>query len=228
MTARGAGMTARATRFSLCQFAPEHDLNPDTLARYQQNRLRVVPELVYSLWVKAANSTSSSPSVFVGDPVAPMDGAIGNEQAGFPPKTCGNDGTGRGNDGTGRGNDGTGRGNDGTGRGNDGTGRGNDVTGRGNDGRNERCQKFRALYANDSEQRFLERVAAQLNKADPNTPTPSSPNTPAPSSPNTPAPSSPSVFVGDPASCKACPIRETNKLDSRQKHAGMTVMREVA
>ncbi|WP_211442692.1 type I restriction endonuclease subunit R [Collimonas humicola] len=38
----------RGTRFSMCQFAPEHDLNPDTLARYQQNRLRVVPELVYS------------------------------------------------------------------------------------------------------------------------------------------------------------------------------------
>jgi len=28
----------RGTRFSLCQFKPEHDLNPDTLARYQQNR----------------------------------------------------------------------------------------------------------------------------------------------------------------------------------------------
>jgi type I restriction enzyme R subunit len=40
----------RGTRFSLCQFAPEHDLNPDTLARYQRNRLRVVPELVYSPW----------------------------------------------------------------------------------------------------------------------------------------------------------------------------------
>ncbi|AIY39167.1 Type I restriction-modification system [Collimonas arenae] len=44
----------RGTRFSLCQFAPEHDLNPDTLARYQQNRLRVVPELVYSPWATAA------------------------------------------------------------------------------------------------------------------------------------------------------------------------------
>ncbi|MEO8325390.1 MAG: DEAD/DEAH box helicase family protein [Nitrospirota bacterium] len=42
----------RGTRFSLCQFQPEHDLNPDTLARYQQNRLRVVPELVYSPWAK--------------------------------------------------------------------------------------------------------------------------------------------------------------------------------
>jgi type I restriction enzyme R subunit len=40
----------RGTRFSLCQFKPEHDLNPDTLSRYEQNRLRVVPELVYSPW----------------------------------------------------------------------------------------------------------------------------------------------------------------------------------
>lgn len=42
----------RGTRFSLCQFKPEHDLNPDTLARYQKNRLRLVPELVYSPWAK--------------------------------------------------------------------------------------------------------------------------------------------------------------------------------
>ena len=40
----------RGARFSLCQFKPEHDLNPDTLARYHKNRLRVVPELVYSPW----------------------------------------------------------------------------------------------------------------------------------------------------------------------------------
>lgn len=40
----------RGTRFSLCQFKPEHDLNPDTIERYQKNRLRVVPELVYSPW----------------------------------------------------------------------------------------------------------------------------------------------------------------------------------
>ncbi|NOQ81438.1 MAG: DEAD/DEAH box helicase, partial [Methylophaga sp.] len=45
----------RGTRFSLCQFKPEHDLNPDTLARYQQNRCRVVPELVYSPWATAEN-----------------------------------------------------------------------------------------------------------------------------------------------------------------------------
>jgi type I restriction enzyme R subunit len=40
----------RGTRFSLCQFKPEHELNPYTLAAYKANRLRVVPELVYSPW----------------------------------------------------------------------------------------------------------------------------------------------------------------------------------
>ncbi len=45
----------RNARFSLCQFRPEHDLNPDTLARYRQNRLRVVPELVYSPWASEAH-----------------------------------------------------------------------------------------------------------------------------------------------------------------------------
>jgi type I restriction enzyme R subunit len=43
----------RGTRFSLCQFKPEHDLNPETLARFQKNRCRVVPELVYSPWATA-------------------------------------------------------------------------------------------------------------------------------------------------------------------------------
>ena len=38
----------RGARFKLCQFKPEHDLNPDTWANYQRNRLRIVPELVYS------------------------------------------------------------------------------------------------------------------------------------------------------------------------------------
>jgi type I restriction enzyme, R subunit len=38
----------RGTRFKLCQFKPDHGLNPDTLARYARNRLRIVPELVYS------------------------------------------------------------------------------------------------------------------------------------------------------------------------------------
>jgi type I restriction enzyme R subunit len=43
----------RGTRFSLCQFKPEHDLNPDTLVRFTKNRCRVVPELVYSPWATA-------------------------------------------------------------------------------------------------------------------------------------------------------------------------------
>jgi type I restriction enzyme, R subunit len=50
----------RNARFSLCQFKPEHGLNPDTLARYQRNRLRVVPELVYSPWVTDAQALEAS------------------------------------------------------------------------------------------------------------------------------------------------------------------------
>jgi len=49
----------RGTRFSLCQFKPEHGLNPDTLARYHKNRLRVVPELVYSPWATAEHLTQT-------------------------------------------------------------------------------------------------------------------------------------------------------------------------
>ena len=45
----------RGTRFSLCQFKPEHELNPDTLIRYAKNRCRVVPELVYSPWATQEN-----------------------------------------------------------------------------------------------------------------------------------------------------------------------------
>lgn len=45
----------RGTRFRLCQFKPEHGLNPETLARYGKNRLRVVPELVYSSWATEAH-----------------------------------------------------------------------------------------------------------------------------------------------------------------------------
>jgi len=45
----------RGTRFRLCQFKPDHDLNPDTLTRYGKNRLRVVPELVYSPWATKEN-----------------------------------------------------------------------------------------------------------------------------------------------------------------------------
>ncbi|WP_296405898.1 DEAD/DEAH box helicase family protein, partial [Psychrobacter sp.] len=42
------GLKIRNTRFSLCQFKPEHSLNPDVLARYEGNICRVVPEVIYS------------------------------------------------------------------------------------------------------------------------------------------------------------------------------------
>lgn len=49
------GVKDRNAKFKLCQFKPEHDLNPDTLARYKQNRLRLVPELVYSPYATEAH-----------------------------------------------------------------------------------------------------------------------------------------------------------------------------
>ena len=47
------GLKIRNARFALCQFMPEHTLNPDTLARYKENRCRIVPELVYSPYATA-------------------------------------------------------------------------------------------------------------------------------------------------------------------------------
>jgi len=38
----------RGHRLKVATFKPDHDLNPELMARYQANRLRVVPELVYS------------------------------------------------------------------------------------------------------------------------------------------------------------------------------------
>ncbi len=53
------GLRDRGTRFSFCQFKTDHDLNPDTLVRYQQNRFRVVPELVYSPWATAEEESAT-------------------------------------------------------------------------------------------------------------------------------------------------------------------------
>ena len=47
------GLKIRNARFSLCQFMPEHNLYPDMLARYKENRCRIVPELVYSPYATA-------------------------------------------------------------------------------------------------------------------------------------------------------------------------------
>lgn len=45
----------RSCSFKLCQFKPDHSLNPDTLAAYEENILRVVPELVYSPYATEAH-----------------------------------------------------------------------------------------------------------------------------------------------------------------------------
>jgi type I restriction enzyme R subunit len=55
----------RGMRFSLCQFKPEHDLNPATLARYKQNRLRVVTELVQPLGDRGASGGNRQQGQFV-------------------------------------------------------------------------------------------------------------------------------------------------------------------
>jgi type I restriction enzyme R subunit len=44
----------RSCAFKLCQFKPDHSLNPDTLAAYKQNILRLVPELTYSPYATQA------------------------------------------------------------------------------------------------------------------------------------------------------------------------------
>ncbi|MBO1530580.1 type I restriction endonuclease subunit R [Psychrobacter sp. F1192] len=58
------GLKIRNTRFSLCQFQPEHSLNPEVLARYDGNICRVVPEVVYSahLSPKAADEATTADS----------------------------------------------------------------------------------------------------------------------------------------------------------------------
>lgn len=43
----------KSASFKLCQFKPEHGLNPHKLAMYEGNILRVVPELVYSPYATA-------------------------------------------------------------------------------------------------------------------------------------------------------------------------------
>ncbi|MDE0842644.1 MAG: type I restriction endonuclease [Psychrobacter pacificensis] len=51
------GLKIRNARFSLCQFKPEHSLNPETMARYEANICRVVPEVVYSPHIVANKSS---------------------------------------------------------------------------------------------------------------------------------------------------------------------------
>ena len=45
----------KSASFKMCQFKPEHGLNPDTLAMYEGNILRLVPELTYSPYATEAH-----------------------------------------------------------------------------------------------------------------------------------------------------------------------------
>lgn len=42
------GFKVPGVQFELCSFKPDHGMNPESLARYRANRLRVVPEVSYS------------------------------------------------------------------------------------------------------------------------------------------------------------------------------------
>lgn len=48
------GIRDKSASFKLCQFKPDHELNPQTQKAYKDNILRVVPELVYSPHVTQA------------------------------------------------------------------------------------------------------------------------------------------------------------------------------
>jgi type I restriction enzyme R subunit len=64
------GVKDKGARFTICQFKPDHSLNPDTLERYNKNRLRVVRQVRYSL----NNENSIDLVLFVnGIPIATLE-----------------------------------------------------------------------------------------------------------------------------------------------------------
>ncbi|HHA2745725.1 type I restriction endonuclease subunit R [Stenotrophomonas maltophilia] len=54
------GFKLPGVKVELCSFQPDHGMNPDTLKRYQCNRLRVVPEVSYSPYAREAGSSGQS------------------------------------------------------------------------------------------------------------------------------------------------------------------------
>ncbi|MBN4167402.1 type I restriction endonuclease subunit R [Pseudomonas fulva] len=54
------GFKLPAVKVELCSFQPDHGMNPDTLKRYQCNRLRVVPEVSYSPHAGVAGNSGQS------------------------------------------------------------------------------------------------------------------------------------------------------------------------
>ncbi|NNB42112.1 type I restriction endonuclease subunit R [Pseudomonas chlororaphis] len=54
------GFKLPAVKVELCSFQPDHCMNPDTLKRYQCNRLRVVPEVSYSPHARESGGSGQS------------------------------------------------------------------------------------------------------------------------------------------------------------------------
>ncbi|PAA05247.1 type I restriction endonuclease subunit R [Pseudomonas fragi] len=54
------GFKLPAVKVELCSFQPDHGMNPDTLKRYQCNRLRVVPEVSYSPHAREAGRSEQN------------------------------------------------------------------------------------------------------------------------------------------------------------------------
>jgi type I restriction enzyme R subunit len=54
------GFKLPGMKVELCSFQPDHGMNPDTLRRYQCNRLRVVPEVSYAAHLREGGSASQS------------------------------------------------------------------------------------------------------------------------------------------------------------------------
>ncbi|BAZ92614.1 type I site-specific restriction-modification system, R subunit [Thiohalobacter thiocyanaticus] len=68
------GFKDRGAKIRHCQFRPDHGLNPDTLARYGANRLRVVQEVSYSPHAKEGYNPRLDLVLFVnGIPVATLE-----------------------------------------------------------------------------------------------------------------------------------------------------------
>lgn len=68
------GFKDRGARIKLCQFKPDHGLNPETLARFAANRLRVVQEVSYSPHAREGYNPRLDLVLFVnGVPVATLE-----------------------------------------------------------------------------------------------------------------------------------------------------------
>ncbi|WP_372922487.1 type I restriction endonuclease subunit R, partial [Roseovarius sp.] len=68
------GIKDRGVKLWLCAFRPDHGLNPDTLARYEANRMRVAQEVSYSPYAREGYNPRLDLVLFVnGIPVATLE-----------------------------------------------------------------------------------------------------------------------------------------------------------